>query len=78
MTLTDRALLIGGGTLVGLLRSVNFGTVDVGALRSAHPQVKERSDMKKTSDIKMLKEEAAVVADKAEEIKAQYVKYFKV
>lgn len=52
--------------------------VDVGALRSAHPQVKERTDMKKTSDIKTLKEEAAVVADKAEELKAQYVKIFKV
>ena len=32
----------------------------------------------KFSDIKLLREEAAVVADKADEIKAQYVKYFKV
>jgi iron(III) transport system substrate-binding protein len=52
--------------------------VDVGALRSAHPQVKDRPDMRKTADIKTLKEEAAVVADKAEEIKAHYVKIFKV
>jgi iron(III) transport system substrate-binding protein len=52
--------------------------VDVGALRSAHPQVKDRPDMRRTADIKTLKEEAAVVADKAEEIKAHYVKIFKV
>ena len=52
--------------------------VDVGALRSAHPQVKDRADMKKSADIKTLREEAAVVADKADEIKAQYVKIFKV
>jgi iron(III) transport system substrate-binding protein len=52
--------------------------VDVGALRSAHPQVKDRADMRKTADIKTLKEEAAVVADKADELKAHYVKIFKV
>ena len=52
--------------------------VDVGALRSAHPRVKDRDDMRKTADIKTLREEASVVADKADEIKAQYVKFFKV
>ena len=52
--------------------------IDVGALRSAHPQVRDRADMKKFSDIKLMKEEANVVADQADAIKAQYVKYFKV
>lgn len=52
--------------------------VDVGALRSAHPQIRERPDMRKMADIKTLREEAAVVADKADEIKAHYVKIFKV
>jgi iron(III) transport system substrate-binding protein len=52
--------------------------VDIGFLRSAHDQVKDRKDMRKFSDIKVLKEEAAVVADKADEIKAHYVKLFKV
>ena len=33
---------------------------------------------RKFSDIKTMREEANVVADKADEIKAQYVKYFKV
>jgi iron(III) transport system substrate-binding protein len=52
--------------------------VDVGALRSAHRLVKDRPDMRKFADIKTLKEEANVVADKADEIKAHYVKIFKV
>ncbi|SKA16492.1 iron(III) transport system substrate-binding protein [Enhydrobacter aerosaccus] len=52
--------------------------VDVGALRSAHPRVKDRPDMRKFSEIKTMREEATVVADKADEIKAHYVKLFKV
>jgi iron(III) transport system substrate-binding protein len=52
--------------------------VDAGGLRSAHPAVKEKAGVRKFSDIKTLREEANVVADKADEIKAQYVKYFKV
>jgi iron(III) transport system substrate-binding protein len=52
--------------------------VDAGALRSAHPLVKDRTDMRKFADIKTLREEASVVADKAEEIKAQYQRLFKV
>ena len=52
--------------------------VDIGFLRSAHDQVKDHAGMRKFSDIKVLKEEAAVVADKADEIKAHYVKIFKV
>lgn len=52
--------------------------IDVGALRSAHPQAVDRADMKKFSDIKTLKEEASLVADQADAIKTQYVKFFKV
>jgi len=52
--------------------------VDVGALRSAHPAVKDRPELRKFADVKTMREEASVVADKADEIKAQYVKYFKV
>lgn len=52
--------------------------VEVGALRSAHKQVKDRPGMRSFADIKTLREEANVVADKADEIKAQYVKLFKV
>jgi iron(III) transport system substrate-binding protein len=40
--------------------------------------VKDRPDMRKFADIKTLREEASVVADKADEIKAHYVKIFKV
>jgi iron(III) transport system substrate-binding protein len=52
--------------------------VDAGALRSAHPQVKDRPDMRRFADIKTLREEANVVADKADDLKARYVKIFKV
>jgi iron(III) transport system substrate-binding protein len=52
--------------------------VDVGALRSAHPQVKDRPEHKKLSEIKLLREDAAAVADQADAIKAHYVKLFKV
>jgi len=52
--------------------------VDVGALRSAHAEVKERPDRKKLSDIKTLREDAAAVVDQADDIKARYTKLFKV
>lgn len=52
--------------------------VDVGGLRSVHPGVKDRPGRPKLADIKTMREEAGVVADKADEIKTQYVKYFKV
>jgi iron(III) transport system substrate-binding protein len=52
--------------------------VDVGAMRSAHPLVKERSDRKKLAEIKTLREDAAAVADQADEIKTHYTKLFKV
>jgi iron(III) transport system substrate-binding protein len=52
--------------------------IDVAGLRSAHPQARDKPTTKKFADIKLLREEANVVADKADEIKAQYVRYFKV
>ena len=52
--------------------------IDLAGLRSAHPRTKDHAGARKFSDIKLLREEPAVVADKADEIKAQYTKYFKV
>jgi iron(III) transport system substrate-binding protein len=52
--------------------------IDVAGLRSAHPQTHDKPGTRKLSDIKTMREEPAVVADKADEIKAHYVKYFKV
>lgn len=52
--------------------------IDVAGLRSCHPRTKDEAGTKPFSEIKLLREEANVVADKADEIKAQYVKYFKV
>ena len=53
-------------------------SIDVGGMRSVHPATLERPGRPKLADIKTMREEASVVADKADEIKAQYVKYFKV
>jgi iron(III) transport system substrate-binding protein len=52
--------------------------VEVGALRSVHPLVKDRPERKKLADIKTLREDAAAVADQADDIKARYLKLFKV
>ena len=52
--------------------------IDVAGLRSAHSKTADKQGVRKFADIKMMKEEASVVADRADEIKAQYVKYFKV
>ncbi|MGE0425794.1 MAG: ABC transporter substrate-binding protein [Reyranellaceae bacterium] len=52
--------------------------VDVGALRTVHPQVKDRDGRPPLKDIKLLREDAAAVAKEAEQIKERYVKLFKV
>ena len=52
--------------------------VDVGGMRSVHPVVKDRPERRKLSDIKTLREDAAAVVDHADDIKARYVKLFKV
>jgi len=52
--------------------------VEIGALRSVHPLVKDRPERKKLADIKTLREDAAAVADQADDIKARYLKLFKV
>jgi iron(III) transport system substrate-binding protein len=52
--------------------------VEVGALRSVHALVKDRPERRKLSDIKTLREDAAAVADQADDIKARYLKLFKV
>jgi iron(III) transport system substrate-binding protein len=50
--------------------------VDVGKLRSLHPQVKETDGRKPFHEIKTMKEDAAAVETQAEEIKAKYSKLF--
>jgi iron(III) transport system substrate-binding protein len=51
---------------------------DVGGQRSMHPQVKEKAGRTPFKDIKTMKEDAAGVEKASEEIKARYVKIFKV
>ena len=53
-------------------------TSDVGGQRTVHPQVKEKAGRKPFKEIKTMKEDAAGVEKMGEEIKARYVKIFKV
>jgi len=50
--------------------------IDVGALRSVHPQAKEKPGRKPFKDIKVMKDDPAGVEKNAQEIKARYSKIF--
>ncbi len=52
--------------------------IDIGGLRSVHPQTKEHAGRTPLSKIKLMKDDAAAVLKQGEEIKAHYVKIFKV
>src|SRR5579885_644677 len=52
--------------------------IDVGGLRSVHPQAKEHPGRTPLSKIKLMKDDAAAVLQHGEEIKARYVKIFHV
>ncbi len=52
--------------------------VNIGALRSVHPQVKDKPGRTPFKDIKAMKDDAAGVLKQAEEIKAHYAKLFRV
>jgi iron(III) transport system substrate-binding protein len=52
--------------------------VDAGGLRSFHALVKDKAGRKPLRDIKLMKDDAAAVEKQADDIKARYVKYFKV
>jgi iron(III) transport system substrate-binding protein len=50
--------------------------IDVGGLRSLHPMTKEHPGRTPLKDIKLMRDDAAAVVDKVDEIKANYAKYF--
>jgi len=52
--------------------------INIGGLRSAHPQAKEKAGRTPLSQIKLMKDDPAGVLKSAEEIKAHYVKLFHV
>ncbi len=52
--------------------------IDVGGLRSIHPQTKEKPGRKPFKEIKTMKDDPAGVEKQAEEIKAKYTQLFKV
>ena len=51
-------------------------SIDVGGLRSLHPQVKEKPGRKPFSEIKKMKDDPAAVEKMSEQIKARYSKLF--
>ncbi len=51
--------------------------VDVGGLRSLHPDVKEPAGRKPLSEIKLMKDDPVTVDQQVEEIKRRYLRYFK-
>jgi len=52
--------------------------IDVGGLRSMHPQTKEKPGRKPFAEIKTMKDDAAAVEAQSDEIKAHYTKIFRV
>jgi iron(III) transport system substrate-binding protein len=52
--------------------------IEVGGMRSVHPQAKEKPGRRPLKDIKLMKDDAAAVEKTSEEIKARYTKIFKV
>ena len=52
--------------------------IDIGGLRSVHPQIKEHTGRTPLSKIKMMKDDAVAVLKNGEQIKARYVKIFRV
>jgi len=52
--------------------------IDVGGLRSVHPQTQEKAGRKPFKDIKTIKDDAAAVEKEGDAIKARYTKIFRV
>jgi iron(III) transport system substrate-binding protein len=52
--------------------------IDVGGLRSVHPDTKEKAGRKPLKDIKTMKDDAAAVEQQSEQIKSRYTKIFHV
>src|ERR1700742_4754718 len=52
--------------------------IDVGGLRSVHPDTKEKAARKPLKDIKTMKDDAAAVEQQGEQIKSRYSKIFHV
>jgi iron(III) transport system substrate-binding protein len=52
--------------------------IDVGGLRSVHPDTKEKAGRTPLKDIKTMKDDAAAVEKESDAIKARYTKIFHV
>jgi iron(III) transport system substrate-binding protein len=52
--------------------------VDVGGLRSVHPHTSERPGRKPLAEIKTMKDDPAAVERESDDIKARYIRIFRV
>ena len=52
--------------------------IDIGGLRSMHPNTKEKAGRKPFKDIKTMKDDAAAVEKESDAIKARYTKIFRI
>jgi iron(III) transport system substrate-binding protein len=52
--------------------------IDVGGLRSVHPETQDKPGRKPLKDIKTMKDDAAAVEQQSEAIKSRYTKIFRV
>jgi iron(III) transport system substrate-binding protein len=52
--------------------------IDVGGLRSVHPETQDKAGRKSLKDIKTMKDDAAAVEQQGEQIKSRYSKIFHV
>ena len=52
--------------------------IDVGGLRSVHPETQEKAGRRPLKDIKTMKDDAAAVEREGEQIKSRYSKIFRV
>jgi iron(III) transport system substrate-binding protein len=52
--------------------------IDVGGLRSVHPETQDKAGRKALKDIKTMKDDAAAVEQQGEQIKSRYSKIFHV
>ena len=57
-------------------RSASSSIINVGSLRSVHPQAKDKPGWRPLKDIKVMKDDAAGVEKTAPSIKARYTKIF--
>jgi hypothetical protein len=66
------------GSALPALSETQQTICDVGGLRSFYPTVRERPGRKPLREIKLMQDDPVAIADQSEDIKARYVRLFRV